>query len=436
MSKNSTRMSVAVAGLAAAALAVSGCSSDSSSGDGGTTGDGNQVLTVLHKWPEGAHAEYFEKIIADFEAETGITVEATAVQDDPYKERIRVLTGSNSLPDVFFVWPGAFGEQFFDAGLVEDLTEPMSDGWADSLVAPAIDAYTHDGKIYAVPVSMSGKFFTYNTAMFADAGIEVPQTYDDLIQACEAFQAEGITPISMGNNAMWPGVHYLTTLIGKYVPQDEMLKDFDPATATFTDPGYVKAIETLTELADKCFTPGANGISNDSAKAEIQTGVVPMYYGESNIFSMFRESNGATAEVAADWDFFAFPDIEGAAGDQDSLTGAPDGFVINSKSENKEAAEKFLRYITTKESGALLLEMRDRPSAVIGAEEGVADVLPQLERALTVLDETDTFNIWLDTATDPQVGAAWLAAGQAAIDGSVSPEDIIASVKAASDSVK
>lgn len=435
MARHSKKTLVAATGLVAAtSLVLAGCSSPDTTPGG--EGSEDRVLTVFHKWPEGDHAAFFEKVISDFEAETGITVEATAVQDDPYKERIRVLTASNSLPDVYFVWPGQWGEQFFNAGLAEDLTAVMSDGWADTLITPAVDAYTYEGQIYAVPISMSGKFFTYNEKMFADAGLEVPTTLDELLGACADFRAEGLTPISMGNNAMWPGVHYLTTLIGKYVPQDVMLADFHPETATFEHEGYTKALETLSTLSQECFTAGANGISNDAAKAEIQTGVVPMYYGESNIFSMFREENGATAEVAESWGFFPFPDVAGATGDQDSLTGAPDGFAINAKSPNKDIAEEFLRYFTSKPVGQLQLEMRDRPSAVVGAEDGVDNVLPQLSEALETLNEVDTFNIWLDTATAPQVGAAWLAGGQAAIDGSQTPEQIISSVKAASDALK
>lgn len=441
-SMTSTRAVIALSSVAATALVLSACGGGS---DGASTGDGEGggevtgdagTLTLLHKWPEGDHADFFEKVIADFEAETGVTVEADAVQDDPYKERIRVLTGSNSLPDVYFVWPGRYGEQFFEAGLAEDLTDAMSDGWADSLLTPAVEAYTANGQIYAAPISLSGKFFTYNKLIFDEVGVEVPQTLDDLYAACAAFTDAGYTPISMGNNAQWPAVHYLTTLVAKYVPQDAMLADFDPATATYDHEGYLMAAETLTSLSEACFTPGANGISNDSAKAEMQTGVVPMYYGESNIFSMFREANGATAEVSENWGFFPFPDIPDGAGDGESLTGAPDGFVINANSENKELAEQFLRYMTSKDVGALLLEMRDRPSAVVGAEEGVEDVLPQLSDALTLLDNVETFNIWLDTATEPQVAAAWLAAGQAAVDGSQTPEEIVAQIKQASDSVK
>ncbi|WP_430593154.1 ABC transporter substrate-binding protein [Humidisolicoccus flavus] len=418
----------------ATALVLTGCSNSaepsSDSADGGT-------ITILHKWPEGDHAAFFEKIVAEYEAANpGVNIEMTAVQDDPYKERIRVLTASNDLPDIYFAWPGIYGEQFFEAGFAADLTQELEGEWGDSFIPAAIDAYTVDGSTYAVPISMSGKYMIYNEAMFAEQGLSVPTTFDELLTTCDAFSATGLTPIAMGNNAMWPGVHYLTTLIAKHVPADVIAADFNPETATFTDPGYIAAFDDLAELADRCFTEGANGISNDSSKAEIQTGVVPMYYGESNIFSIFREENGATPDVAANWNFFAFPEITDGNGDQESLTGAPDGFIVNENSKQKELAIDFLRYFTSIDNAAMLLEMRDRPSAVIGAEASVDNVLPQLTEALTQLSEQEQFNIWLDTATEPQVGAAFLAAGQAAIGGTETSEQILESIRAASDSLK
>lgn len=44
---------------------------------------------------------------------------------------------------------------------------------------------TYDGKIMAVPTNFAAACVYYNTEMFADAGVEVPTTYDELIAACQ-----------------------------------------------------------------------------------------------------------------------------------------------------------------------------------------------------------------------------------------------------------
>ncbi|ACU86536.1 ABC-type sugar transport system, periplasmic component [Brachybacterium faecium DSM 4810] len=416
-----------LAGLAAGAAvtALPSC--------GANTAD-DATLTVLHKWPEGDHAAFFEHLRGEFEAANpGVRVDLTAVQDDPYKERIRVLTASRTLPDVYFLWPGSYGEQFASAGLTYDLTDEMAGGWSDSLSPVSVDAYLYDDRNYAVPISMSGKYMVSNTALFDDYGVGIPSTFDDLLAACDTFREEGLTPIAMGNQPMWPGVHYLTTLIAKHVPDADFSRDLVPETATFAHPGYARAFADLHELSERGFTRSANGISSDSAKAAFLNGQAPMMYSESNQFSTFREKNGAPPELAENWDFFPFPSIPDGAGDDDSLTGAPDGFAINPESENIDLALDFLRLLSSPEMGAAMLSMRDRPSVVIGSSDEVDDVQPQLTRAIEHLDSIEHFNIWLDMEAKPQVAQAWLTAGQAAIDGSRSPEQIVQDLKEVSD---
>ncbi|MFC0672758.1 ABC transporter substrate-binding protein [Brachybacterium hainanense] len=419
------RTALAALAAGAAALALPGC---------GASRADDSTLTVLHKWPEGDHAAFFEHVRATFEAaHPGITVDLTAVQDDPYKERIRVLTASRKLPDVYFLWPGGYGEQFAGAGLTHDLTEAMAGAWEQSLAPVSVDAYTYEGRRYAVPISMSGKYMIANTAMLEQRGMAIPQTSAELLEMCDAFAEEGITAIAMGNQAMWPGVHYLTTLVAKHVPQDEFTRDLDPDSATFAHPGYARALADLHELATLGFTPSANGVSNDRAKAAFLNGESPLMYSESNQFSTLREKNGAPPEVAENWDFFPFPSIPDGAGDDASLTGAPDGFAINPASPKIDLALEFLRMLTSREMAVAMLEMRDRPSVVIGAETSVDDVQPQLSRALEHLDSVERFDIWLDMEATPQVAQAWLTAGQAAIDGSRTPEQIVQDLKEVSD---
>lgn len=413
----------------AAALALPSC--------GASAGD-DSTLTVLHKWPEGDHKKYFDHVRATFEERhPGITVEMTAVQDDPYKQRIQVLTASRTLPDIYFLWPGSYGEKFARAGLTDDLTDAMAGEWEDSVSSIAVDAYTYEGRRYAVPISMSGKYMVANTAMFAEHGVEIPGTFEDLLTVCDTLREAGVeAPIAMGNQPMWPGVHYLTSLVAKHVPEEEFTRDVEPSTATFSHPGYAQAFADLGELAARGFTPSANGISSDSAKAAFLNSQSPMMFSESNQFSTFQEKNGAPPEIAESWDFFPFPSIPDGAGDDESLTGAPDGFAINPDSSKVELAIDFLRMITSPEMAAAMLEMRDRPSVVIGAEERVDDVQPQLTRALEHLDSIEKFNIWLDMEAEPQVAQAWLTAGQAAIAGSRSPELIVQDLKEISDALR
>ena len=44
-------------------------------------------------------------------------VELQQVGDQPYKDKIRVLSASKNLPDIYFSWAGDFANKFVRGGL-------------------------------------------------------------------------------------------------------------------------------------------------------------------------------------------------------------------------------------------------------------------------------------------------------------------------------
>jgi raffinose/stachyose/melibiose transport system substrate-binding protein len=307
--------------------------------------------------------------------------------------------------------------------------------WGDSLAGAAVEAWTYDGKVYGIPISVDGKFFLYNTKLFADAGVAEPATLDDLLVACDTFKAKGIQPITFGNKDGWAAIHYLTSLNAKYVPRATLDSDYDAATGEFTDPGYVQALRSLADLNARCLTAGSNGIDYTVAQAEFMSGTAAMYYGQSVEFKTFTTAGGAPAGFEESWDFFPMPPVTGGAGDQSSLTGAPDGFIVNAKSQNLPLAIDFMKFLTSRANGEAFTTTLGRLSSVTGTATD-ANAFPQLMKALEVIDAASGYNIWLDTVAHAEVAAAYLAGAQGILDGSLTPEQVIADVQAAAAKAK
>src|SRR6478736_5564240 len=60
---------------------------------------------------------------------------------------------------------------------------------------PLMDQYgSCAGRTSALPYSVMAASVIYNKQIFAEQGIEVPQTWDELIAACEKLKAAGVTP--------------------------------------------------------------------------------------------------------------------------------------------------------------------------------------------------------------------------------------------------
>jgi raffinose/stachyose/melibiose transport system substrate-binding protein len=405
----------------------------------GTAGGGELAgdIVLLTKWPEPDRKPYFDKVVAAYQAaHPNVHIDLQAVGDQPYKDKIRVLSSANQLPDIYFSWAGDFAKKFVRANLATDLTGQLSGTeWGKSFSPAAVTTFTYDGKIYGVPIDLDAKFFAYNKKLFADNGVKPPTTLDELLATCDALKTKGIQAVAFGNQFGWPAIHYITTLNARYVPLATRNTDYDPATGAFTDPGYVQALSTFKNIADHCFATGTNGVSHEAAQAQMLQGKAATQYIESFEFSLLTEKGGAPAEFANNWDFFQFPTVTGAAGEQASLTGAPDGFMVNANSKHVEVAIDFLKFFTNPANAQQITKENGWLSPVQGSATA-ANTFPQNIEALDAMTKASGFDVWLDTVTHIEVANAYLAGVQGLLDGSKTPDQIMKDVQAAAAKAK
>ena len=393
-------------------------------------------ISFLHKYSDPRYAPYFEAVVAAYMAEhPKVQIEIQAESDQGVKDKLRVLAASNTLPDIYFSWAGDFTKKFVRGGLAKDLTGDVTGDWASRFTPAALEAYTYEGKLYGVPITLDAKYMAYNTKLFADNGVAVPTTLDELLTACDTFEAKGIEPIAFGNQYGWPAIHFMTQLNPYYVPADTLQADYDPATGAFTDPGYGKALDAFAEINSRCLTQGANGISHEAAQASFLAGKSAMHYIEAVEFFALTEKGGAPADLANNWDFFMLPAPADAAGDTGYLTGAPDGFLVNPASAHVDIALDFLDYLTTLDNAKKLVADLGWLSPVQGS--ATADnTFPQNVQTIEDIATAKGMAIWLDTVTHIDVANAYLNGVQAMLDGTKGTADVVADVQAAAASAK
>lgn len=434
------RLATIVATLSLGTLAACGPPSAPDSG-GGDADAGTDLtvpeeksgtITMLTKFAAPEYAPYFESVVEAYEAENpDVDIDLQQVGDQPYKDKIRVLSASNELPDIYFSWAGDFANKFVRADLAADLSSEIGPDteWGSTFTPAALEAFTLDGATYGVPINLDAKYLAYNTTAFEEAGIDTPPaTFEELLDACTKLDDAGYTPISMGNQYGWPAIHYLTQLNAYNVPAETLATDYDPASGEFTDPGYVAALEQFDELAQTCFNDGANGLSHEVAQANLMSGQAAMQYIEIVEFPNLMGED-VDPSFTENWSFFRLPQAEGASGSADMLTGAPDGFMVNANSENAGLALDFLKFMTNEQNATKLTTDIGWLSSVEGATERADETFPQLEEGLADIGEAESFAIWLDTVVDADVAAAYLAGVQGLLDGSASPQDVISDVQ-------
>jgi raffinose/stachyose/melibiose transport system substrate-binding protein len=431
------------AGLVAASLLSSACSGSSSSSDSPAKADLTAPavkkghLVFLEKWPDPKYAPYFKQVVAAYQkANPGVSIDLQAVGDQPYKDKIQVLTSAHELPDIYFAWAGDYTAKFVRAGLAADLSSVLGPDttWGKTFTPAALKAYSYGGKQYGVPIDLDAKVFAYSKAAFAKAGIAPPTSFPELISDCGKLRAAGYTPIAFGNQYGWPAIHYLTQLNAQEVPKSVRDADYDPAKGGFTHPGYVKALEDLQQLNQHCLTQKANGISHESAQATMEQGKAAAQYLEAVEFPLLT-AKGVPASFANNWGFFRMPSIPGAKGDQTELEGAPDGFIVNAKSKNQALAVDFLKFFTNQQNAQAMTKQLGWLSPVVGSTTP-QNSSAQDRAVLGEMNKSSSFAIWLDTVTNARVAQAYLNGAQALLDGNKTPKQVMADVRAAAKKAK
>ncbi len=430
-----------VALLMASALGLSGCTGQSNAAvaDVEAEPEFSGTLSILTKFAGDPLQPYFEDLAAEYtELHPEVEVELIQETDQSIKDKTKTLTASGALPDIYFSWTGDWAENFVGGGLAADLSGIIAPGteWGDTFGEASLDAFKYNDKYYGVPLYNNGKFMGYNKAAFEEAGIDVPTSFEELIESCGPLRDAGYEPIAFGNKDGWPGLHYLQQLFAYNVPGDVLSADFDPETAALDHEGYITSLEQFKTLVDVCTDSGdgTNGVLYTTAQEALARGSAAMYYQEILEFdTVTADGNTLTPE---NFGIFKLPVPADAQGDPEAIEGSPEGYLINAKSPRAALAADFMEFATTAESAEVLSSRPfGQPSTVLGAvtpetsSEAVYEGIDQVNKASQIV-------IWLDMVTVPEVADAWLAGGEAIISGGSTPEKVLESVRNASNSAK
>jgi raffinose/stachyose/melibiose transport system substrate-binding protein len=156
--------------LSAVALAACGAPSTANSSakqaDLTTPKEKSGTLTMVTKFADPKYAPYFVDVTKAYEAANpGVKIQLEQVGDQPYKDKIRVLSASKKLPDIYFSWAGDFANKFVRANLAADLSSVVGPDteWGKTFSPAALKAFERDGKCYGVPIDLDAKYMAYTS---------------------------------------------------------------------------------------------------------------------------------------------------------------------------------------------------------------------------------------------------------------------------------
>jgi raffinose/stachyose/melibiose transport system substrate-binding protein len=338
-------------------LVTAGCGQkDNNAGESkGSANGGSDKVTVnfMHLWPEGVSAgqnKIVNQIIKEYQTEhPNVVIKQEVLDNEQYKNKLKVLSASNELPDVGVTWAAGFLQPYVEGNLFAPVDDLLNGELKDKFVAGTTEAYAINDKTYALPLEFNIAPIYYNKAIFEKYNLEVPQTYDQFKQVVKTLSEGGIAPIALGNKDRWTGSLWYMYLADRIAGQ-QALAGAISGSGSFMDEGLVKAASEVQSLVDSnAFVKGFNGLSNEEAKSEFVNGKAAMYMMGSWDLPNFTTNEEIPLEFRNSVGFFKFPTVEGGKGDINSWVGGPGvGLFVAENSEVKEEAKLFVEYFVSK----------------------------------------------------------------------------------------
>ena len=206
------------------------------------------TLKVLN-YQQADQAGYQEdvKIWEDFQkANPDIKLEMEVLFNQPYHDKLQAYAAAGTMPDVFYVWPGARSAVVHEKKLAKDLGQLIGAEYLKDFTASATNPNNQLGK-YLVELPQS---FTYTSVMYVnvkllkDNGFEPPKTYDDLKKMAPKLKAKGIAVMMMPDKDGWPAQSCLFSTVAGRIAGDKFFDDVVAGKAKLTDKPFVDALTT------------------------------------------------------------------------------------------------------------------------------------------------------------------------------------------------
>ncbi|MCI9464053.1 MAG: extracellular solute-binding protein [Lachnospiraceae bacterium] len=276
-------------------------------------------------------------LIPKFEEENpGIKVNAVSHEWADLHEKLLISAQSGTLPDVARL-DSAWIPEFEKMGILTALDEEMSDyaDIASGLLDSAMSTAQVGGHSYGLALNTNSKILFYNVQAFSDAGIDVPQTMDEFVEAVRKLAGTNENGQQVwGYNepalAGWNLCPFIWSMGGAITNEE--------GTAAS---GYINSTETIEAIQMMA------DLYAEGAITGWNSGDIPMTDGfGTGRYMMLLEGPWKIAEMEG-----AYPDFEYATtgipagkGGSVSVLGGEDISMFNSA--NKEAAWKFMKFMT------------------------------------------------------------------------------------------
>jgi multiple sugar transport system substrate-binding protein len=369
--------------LLASGLALTACGGGANQGGNAAkpaeqppaAASGPQKITVYAR--SGIYFNTLKAVAPNFTKETNINVDVVEIGRDGYQDKVSTqLIGKNAGVDVVLILSNYMG-QFGGGGQLENLDPYFSKGLApkdwdiNNFVPAAAKSVQYKGKSYAVPMDVSTMFLFYRKDLIQNP----PQTWDEYLATAKQFtkSINPSSPTEFGSTFQgkrqetqpkeW--YQYFWSMGGKFF-DDKMEPQLNSEAG-------VKALSFVVDnyKKDKIYPPDITTYEFAEVQSAFQNGKTAMAIEWNPAYPTISDK-AKSPQVADKFGIELVPGVKGADG---KVFRTPFmhtwTLAVNSASKQKEAAFKFITWVTSKSHA--------KDYALSGGIPAVVDVLKDPE---------------------------------------------------------
>jgi multiple sugar transport system substrate-binding protein len=319
------------------------------------TACGNSNVQKTEKSPKASEITFMipdwgvpsDDMLNEFTKETNIKVNVETVSWDDIRNKIAVAANGKKSPadvvEVDWSWVG----EFASAGWLEPVTLSKED--TDDI--PSLSSFNVDGKIVAVPYSNDFRIGYYNTEVYKKAGLTEPKTWDEVANQMKTIKDKGL----LKNPYTFPltaGEGTTTSLIWlTYLRDGKVFNDDN----TLNKENVMKSLEFINSMVKQGIINPVNTTAKDVdtyrqlTNGEAAFMVGPTYFVGSVNDAKMSKVIGKVMPIVP----------PGATGKSPQTMALVEGIGVTKYSQNKEAAETFVKWYTSKKTQEKLYAAKD-----------------------------------------------------------------------------
>lgn len=286
-----------------------------------------------------------------------IILEHTGFYDQQYIPSLRTSLLAGTGPDILWLHHGI---EFKEFESYLEILDSYMDSSDLSFRRDSIEACrTQEDLLKALPLTFQGMGWYYNKTLFKQAGLDpdtAPEDWDVFLEACRILKENDITPIAAGNNRPLTTEFIRRSLITAFFTDDE-IKTFYKQARGVSSPRFRLIIEFCNTLREKgyfheegLFRPYFSFASDTFSAGE--AAMIPGLLSDIAHWKNFCDELGV--DNVGYFPNLHHPDM--ARPGVQLLQDAGVLICMNKKSENKDAAFRYMEHLFSERSQKILIE--------------------------------------------------------------------------------